>query len=140
MTFLLDTNVVSETVKPRPAPRLLEWFDAQLAPDLYISVVTLGEVVHGARRLRDRRRRRSYETWIQRELLRDFEGRVLPFDAEAATIWGDLLAVGDRSGLSLPAVDAQIAAIARRHRMTVVTRNVRDFSLMGVPQLNPWSR
>ena len=140
MTFLLDTNVVSETVKPRPAPRLLEWFDAQLAPDLYISVVTLGEVVRGARRLRDRRRRRSYETWIQRELLRDFEGRVLPFDAEAATIWGDLLAVGDRSGLSLPAVDAQMAAIARRHRMTVVTRNVRDFSLMGVPLLNPWSR
>ena len=139
MTFLLDTNVVSETVKPRPAPRLLEWFDAQLAPDLYISVVTLGEVVHGARRLRDRRRRRSYETWIQRELLRDFEGRVLPFDAEAATIWGDLLAVGDRSGLSLPAIDAQIAAIARRHRMTVVTRNVRDFSLMDVPLLNPWS-
>lgn len=139
MTFLLDTNVVSETVKPRPEPRLVEWFAGQLAPDLYISAVTLGELVHGARRLPDGRRRRSYESWIQRELLRDFEGRVLPFDAEAATIWGDLLAVGDRSGLSLPAVDAQIAAIARRHRMTVVTRNVRDFSLMDVPLLNPWS-
>ena len=139
MTFLLDTNVVSETVKPRPEQRVIDWFAGQLATDLYISAITLGEIVHGARKLRDEGRRRSYEAWIRGELLRDFEGRILPFDAEAATIWGEMLAAGDHAGLPLPAVDAQIAAVARRHGMTVVTRNVRDFSLMNVPLLNPWS-
>ena len=139
MTFLLDTNVVSETVKPRPARPVDDWLAGCLATDLYLSAITLGEIVRGARRLRDEGRRRAYEVWIERQLLRDFRGRILPFDVEAATIWGEILAAGDRAGLTLPAVDAQIAALARRHGMTVVTRNVRDFSLMNVTLLNPWS-
>ena len=79
------------------------------------------------------------ETWIRNDLARQFRGRILPFDTEAAVIWGDLLAAGDRAGLPFPVVDAQIAAVARRHGMTVVTRNVRDFKLLNVPLLDPWS-
>lgn len=139
MTFLLDTNVVSETIKPKPEQRVINWFAGRLATDLYISAITLGEIVRGARRLRDEGRRRFFEAWIRRQLLRNFKGRILPFDAEAATIWGEMLATGDRAGLPLQVVDAQIAAVARRHGMTVVTRNVRDFSLMNVPLVNPWS-
>ena len=139
MTFLLDTNVLSETVKPRPAQQVVDWLAGRLATDLYLSVITVGEIVRGARRLRDEAMRRAYEAWIERQLKGDFKGRILPFDAEAATIWGEMLADGDRAGLPLPVVDAQIAAVARRHGMTVVTRNVRDFSLMNVPLLNPWS-
>ena len=139
MTYLLDTNVISETMKPRPEPRVAVWFAEQRAGDLYLSAITFGELVRGARKHRDEGRRQVYETWIRDDLAKQFKGRVLPFDAEAAVIWGDLLAAGDRSGLPLPVVDAQIAAVARRHGMTVVTRNVRDFSLMSVPLLDPWS-
>ncbi len=139
MTFLLDTNVLSETFKPRPAQQVVDWLAGRLATDLYLSVITVGEIVRGARRLRDEARRRAYAAWIERQLMGDFKGRILPFDAEAATIWGEMLAAGDKAGLPLPVVDAQIAAVARRHGMTVVTRNVRDFSLMNVPMLNPWS-
>lgn len=138
MTYLLDTNVVSEGMKARPEPRVVVWFLEHRAADVYFSALTLGELVRGARKHPDEGRRRVLETWIRDDLARQFRGRILPFDKEAAVIWGDLLAAGDQAGLRLPAVDAQIAAVARRHGMTVVTRNVRDFSLMNVPVLNPW--
>ncbi len=140
MTYLLDTNVVSESMKARPEPRVTVWFLEHRAADVYLSALTFGELVRGARKHPDEGRRHVLETWIRNDLARQFRGRILPFDAEAAVIWGDLLAAGDRAGLRLPAVDAQIAAVARRHGMTVVTRNVRDFSLMNVPLLNPWSQ
>ncbi len=140
MTYLLDTNVVSESMKARPEPRVTVWFLEHRAADVYLSVLTLGELVRGARKHPDEGRRHVLETWIRNDLARQFKGRILPFDAEAAMIWGDLLAAGDRSGLPLPVVDAQIAAVARRHGMTVVTRNVRDFKLLNVPLLDPWSQ
>ncbi|MXW00764.1 MAG: type II toxin-antitoxin system VapC family toxin [Holophagales bacterium] len=139
MTYLLDTNVVSEGMKTRPEPRVVAWFLEHRAAEVYMSTLTLGELVRGARKHPDEGKRRVLETWIRDDLARQFKGRILPFDAEAAVMWGDLLAAGDQAGLRLPAVDAQIAAVARRHGMTVVTRNVRDFSLMNVPLLNPWS-
>ncbi len=139
MTYLLDTNVVSESMKARPEPRVTVWFLEHRAADVYLSVLTLGELVRGARKHPDEGRRHVLETWIRNDLARQFRGRILPFDTEAAVIWGDLLAAGDRAGLPLPVVDAQIAAVARRHGMTVVTRNVRDFKLLNVPLLDPWS-
>lgn len=139
MTYLLDTNVVSEGMKARPEPRVVAWILEHRAADLYLSALTLGELVRGARKHPDESRRRVFETWIRDEVSRQFKGRILPFDAEAAVIWGEMLAAGDHAGLPLPAVDAQIAAVARRHGMTVVTRNVRDFSLMNVPLLDPWT-
>ena len=111
MAFLLDTNVISETFKPRPAARVIAWFSYQRSDDLFLASMSLGELVRG---------------------------RILPFDQEAAMIWGEIMGDGDRTGRPKPTGDAQIAAVARRHHLTLVTRNTRDFTGMDVALLDPW--
>lgn len=138
--FLLDTNVVSETVRPRPEPRVLAWLKGRAPEELYLSAVVFGELARGARGTRDAARRRAYERWIRRDLARRFDGRILPFDKDAAEIWGEIMGEGDRAGRPRPAMDAQIAAIARRHDLTLATRNIRDFEGMGARLFDPWSR
>ena len=138
--FLIDTNVISETVKPRPEPRVLAWFESRSPGELFLTAITFGELVRGARKLEKAGRRRGYERWIRRDLARQFEGRILPFDREAGAIWGEIMAEADRIGRPRPAVDAQIVAIARRHGLTLVTRNLRDFEETEVPILDPWAR
>ena len=138
--FLIDTNVISETVKPRPEARVLAWFEDRSPSELFLAAITFGELVRGARKLENADRRRRYERWIRHDLARQFEGRILPFDREAAAIWGEIMAGGDRAGRPRPAVDAQIAAIARRHELTLVTRNLRDFEATEVPLFDPWAR
>lgn len=138
--FLIDTNVISETVKPRPEPRVLAWFESQIPSELFLTAITFGELVRGTRKLENAGRRRGYERWIRHDLARQFEGRILPFDQDAAAIWGEILGEADRIGRPRPAVDAQIAAIARRHGLTLVTRNLRDFETIEVPILDPWAR
>ena len=86
MTYLLDTNVVSESMKARPEPRVTVWFLEHRAADVYLSVLTLGELVRGARKHPDEGRRHVLETWIRNDLARQFRGRILPFDTEAAVI------------------------------------------------------
>ena len=135
---LLDTNVISETVKKQPAPAVLTWFEGQSPADLYLSAMTLGELIRGARRLRDSARRERLETWINIELIHQFDGRILPFDRMAAVIWGEIMGDGDRSGQTRPAADAQIAAIARRYDLPLATRNGKDFAGMGVALVDPW--
>ena len=138
MAFLIDTNVVSETLKPRPAAAVVEWMGGQSVSDLFLSSVTLGELMRGARRLRDEVRGKRIERWVRRDLASQFRDRVLPFDAEAAVLWGEIMGDGDRSGKVKEMADAQIAAIARRHGLTLVTRNVDDFAGMSVAMLDPW--
>ena len=137
--FLVDTNVVGETFRPRPAAAVIEWIGDQSIGDLFLSSISLGELVRGARRLRDGVRRRRIETWIRRDLAGQFRGRVLPFDAEAAVVWGEIMGDGERIGRVRSMADAQIAAVARRHALTVVTRNVDDFAGMSVALLDPWT-
>ena len=139
MSFLLDTNIVSETVRRRPEPRVLSWLGAQLASDLFLASVTIGELVRGARRVSDPARQRLYQRWIEDDLVRQFEGRVLPFDLGAARLWGEMMGDGDRIDQPRSAADTQIAAIARLHDLTLVTRNVSDFRAFEVRLLNPWA-
>jgi len=139
MAFLLDTNVISETVKPRSEVRVLSWLSKQTADDLFLASLTIGELVRGAHRLQDGKRRGVYERWIENDLANQFKDRILPFDRGAAVIWGEIMGDGDRTGRTRPAADAQIAAVARRHSLTLATRNVRDFQAMGVMLFNPWS-
>ncbi len=139
MAFLLDTNVISETVKPRSEVRVLSWLSKQTADDLFLASLTIGELVRGAHRLQDGKRRGVYERWIENDLANQFKDRILPFDRGAAVIWGEIMGDGDRTGRTRPAADAQIAAVARRHSLTLATRNVGDFQAMGVMLFNPWS-
>lgn len=139
MAYLIDTNVVSETLKPRPEPLVIEWVGGQIPNDLFLSSISLGELVRGARRVRDKAKRERFEIWINRDLSAQFRGRILPFDHRSAVIWGEIMGDGDRTGRPKPMADAQIAAVALAHDLTLVTRNIGDFAGMGMALFNPWA-
>ena len=138
MALLLDTNVVSETVRPKPEKMVLDWIEAQIPTDLFLAAQTIGELVRGARKVREQERRERFERWIEQDLARQFDGRVLPFDGRTATIWGRLMGDGDRAGRPPAAADAQIAAVAIQHELILVTRNVKDFGNFDIHLLDPW--
>ncbi len=138
MAFLLDTNIVSETIRPRPRQAVLDWIEARNPSDLFLAAQTVGELVRGARKVKEQDRRERFERWIEQDLAGQFEGRILPFDGRAAAIWGRLMGDGDRAGRRPAAADAQIAAVAILHELILVTRNVRDFTRLDVQLLNPW--
>ena len=139
MGFLLDTNVLSETTRPRPNHSVVEWIESRAPGDLFLSVLTLGELVRGMRKLKESSRRTQLERWIAQDLSQQFEGRILVFDSSAAVIWGQLMGDGDRQGRTPAAADAQIAALAIRHKMILVTRNEKDFTHFDdLKLLNPW--
>lgn len=137
--FLLDTNVLSEIVKPRPEPRVMAWIAVQPPNALHIAAQTLAELKRGACKALDAKRRAFLEQWIADIVARQFHDRILPFDHEAALIWGRLMGAADRAGRPAAAQDAQIGAVALRHSLVVVTRNARDFTGFGAPLLNPWT-
>ena len=138
MAFLIDTNIVSETVRPKPEPRVLAWVERRSPAELFLASITIGELMRGARKIKEEARRTTYERWIENDLSEQFEGRILPFDDKTARIWGRLMGDGDRKGLTPAAADAQIAAIAMGHGLVLVTRNVRDFENFDLEIANPW--
>ena len=140
MAFLIDTNVISETLKPRPSVRVITWLSGQRSNDLFLASMSLGELVRGAHRVKDKAKGERFKRWIERDLAAQFQGRILPFDQEAAVIWGEIMGDGDRTGRPKPMADAQVAAVARRHGLTLVTRNTRDFTDMSVALIDPWER
>ncbi len=110
----------------------------QAVGDLYLSAITLGELVRGVVRMPEGRRRRMLHRWVDEELPDEFQGRVLPFDDATAVIWGELMGQGDRRGRRPPVIDGQIAATAVRHGLVVATRNIIDFRALNVAVVNPW--
>ncbi len=136
--FLLDTNVVSELVRPAPHRRVVDWVKKHRPADLFLSAVTLGELVRGVVRLPAGSRRQALESWVAESLPGQFAGRILPFDQQVAVIWGELMGAADRAGGPRSAADAQIAATAMRHDLILVTRNTADFQDLKVIVLNPW--
>lgn len=135
MSYLLDTCVLSEVVKPRPNADLVAWVDS-IPPDaLYISALTIGEIRKGFEISAAGRQRDRIGIWLEVDLPAWFEDRVLPIDAAVADRWGRLVA---RSRRTLPAIDALLAATALHHRLSIVTRNVADFVGTDVPVINPW--
>ena len=136
MTYLLDTNVLSETRKRQPEPGVANWIAATPSDRLHVSVLTLGEIEQGIARVRgrgDRNQASALERWL-RDVQAGFEDRVLPVTLPVAAAWGR-----QQYARPLPVIDALIAATARVHALTVVTRNVKDFELAGVPVLNPFA-
>jgi len=138
MSFLLDTNAVSEWVKPRPNPGLIGWMESTDEDRVFISVVTLAELRYGVERLAAGARRRRLEEWLGRELPLRFEGRMLQVDANVAEAWGKMVARSEATGRPIGAMDAFLAATAEVHHLTPVTRNVSDFRVLKAV-LNPWT-
>jgi toxin FitB len=139
VSYLIDTNVLSELRRKQPDSQVALWFTQRAAQSLFLSVLTLGEIRKGIERLGaaelDAARRRSLGDWLEQELPTFFLGRLLAVDAGVADRWGRLQAV---VGRPVPAVDSLLAATALQHNLTLVTRNVKDFADMGVELINPW--
>lgn len=136
--FLLDTNCVSELIRPRPDRRVMEWTDAANEASLYLSVLTLGEIRKGLATLPQGTRRTRLESWLEVDLKARFHGRILPIDDAVADRWGLLTAEAKGKGRTLPVIDGLLAATALHHNLTVVSRNVSDFARARVLVLNPW--
>ena len=130
--ILLDTNVVSEVMKTRPAEAVVTWLNGQNSEKLYVSSITIGEIACGPRILPAGKRRSGLRERFERFVAVAFDQRVLAYDESAARIYGDLM--GDRKELGLPmsVPDGQIAAIARLNHLALATRNVLDFEHCGI--------
>jgi predicted nucleic acid-binding protein len=136
--FLLDTNCVSELVRPRPEPRVLRWMEAVDEDLLYLSVMTFGEIRKGVAGLPQGRRRTQLEVWLEVELKARFAGKIVPVDDAVADRWGMLAAETKRRGKTLSVVDALLAATALHHNLTLVSRNLKHFEGFHLLVLNPW--
>jgi toxin FitB len=136
VSYLIDTNVLSELRRQAPSARVVHWFAQRPAGTLYLSVLTLGEIRKGIETLPDSIRRLSLLDWLETSLPAFFAGRILPIDAAVAERWGRMVA---QAGRPLPAIDSLLAATAEQHGLTLVTRNVRDVKGLAVQVINPWT-
>ncbi len=137
--IILDTNVVSEGLKPLPSGTVLGWLAAQIPSEVFTTTITLAEVLYGVEALPQGKRRTRLFGAIERIFALDFAGRILPFDEDAARMFAIIVASRDAAGRPIPPLDAMIAAIARTHRATVATRNTADFEDCGIPLIDPWN-
>ena len=138
--FLLDTNIISELVKPKPEANVTEWVENTDESLLYLSVLTLGEIRRGIAALPESRRRATLEAWLDKDLRARFEGRIMVIDQEVADRWGLLTAAARNSGIVLPVIDGLLAATALEHNLTLVTRDTGQIPSMGVAVFNPWEK
>lgn len=136
--FLLDTNVLSALMTAQPPPEIAAWTSAQPFDLLFTAAVCQAEILAGIAILPKGRRRSELETAARAMFIEDFDGRVLPFDTTAAEGYADIFAIRRRTGRPVATIDVMIAAIARVHGASVVTRNVADFEACGVPIVDPW--
>lgn len=133
MKYLLDTNVVSETIKSRPDPHVQKWFQEVPSNALYISVLTLGEIRKGIEKLPSTDKKQHLNSWVHHHMIPWFGTHILPVTQEVADKWGYLLSLK-----TLPAIDSLLAATALVHNLTMVTRNTQDFNIQGLEVVNPW--
>jgi predicted nucleic acid-binding protein len=138
VSFLLDTNVVSEWVRPRPDENVVAWLAEVDEEQVFMSVVSFAELRRGVDLLPAGRRRDRLEDWVAGDLAERFDGRVLDVDRRVADAWGRITARSQRAGHALGSMDAFFAATAESHELTLITRNVRDFDGVGIPLHNPW--
>jgi toxin FitB len=138
VNFLLDTNVISEWVRPQPDRNVIAW-TAELDEDrAFISVISFAEIRRGIEMLPNGRRRERLAAWLAEDLPARFEQRVLDIDLRVAETWGTLKARGQKIGLTIGSMDAFIAATARAHGLSLATRNIKDFQRLGLSLLDPW--
>ena len=138
MSYLIDTCVISELVRPKPDVAVLDWFANTPDEALFLSALTLGEIRKGVEKLtstEDTQRREKLRLWLEHDLRDWFGPRILSIGPDVADHWGRLLA---QAGRPVPAIDSLLAATALHHDLRLVTRNSRDFDYAGLEVVNPW--
>lgn len=139
MSWLLDTCVVSELIRPRPKASVVSWVLAHDESNLFLSVITIGELEKGIAKLPSSAKRTTLEHWVRHELADRFRGRLLAIDVGVATHWGRIAGGSEVRGQPLPVIDSLIAATGLRHDLTVVTRNTTDMERCGARCYDPWA-
>jgi len=138
MKFLLDTNIISELLKPNPNPLVIRWINRYEQVDLFISVLTLGEIRKGIDKLVYSKRKLNLAIWFENDVLRKFESNILNIDLAISLRWGYIKAVNEMNGIKLPVIDSLIACTAIEHNLILATRNTKDFFNTGCNLFNPW--
>lgn len=137
--IVLDTNVLSETLRSAPDPRVIEWFRAQRRAALFTTTITRAEILYGVERLEDGSRKRALSAAVQAVFEEDFAGRLLGFDSDAADMYAAIAVSRRNAGKQISQFDAMIAAVARSAGATLATRNIKDFVDCGIPVIDPWA-
>lgn len=137
--IILDTNVVSELMKPTPADRVVRFVASQTATSLYTTSITYAEILHGILSLPAGKRRKNFEQAAEMMFDEDFAGRILPFGSDGAFFYAEVATERQRRGRPISQFDAQIAAIARATGAGLATRNVSDFDHCGIKVVDPWT-
>lgn len=138
MNYLLDTCVLSEYTKKQPTQRVVDWVASNSEATLFLSALSIGEIVRGVELMPESHRKAALFAWLNKDLLSRFGERLLPIDADVMLIWGSLAARLEKSGHKLPFADSLIAATALNHNLVLVTRNEADYINSGVQMINPW--
>lgn len=136
--ILVDTNVISEMMKPTPLAKVVSWIDQQQAAHLFITTISIAEIAYGIRVLPEGSRRNALEEAFNKALSEAFKHRILPFEESAAHLYGKIMSRRKEMGRPLSILDGQIAAIARAHNLTIATRNIRDFVECELELINPF--
>jgi len=136
--WLLDTCVISELAAKKPNARVVEWIDSVESEQVYLTVITVGEIRKGIEKLPDSKKRQSLHAWLAEDLLFRFQGRIVPIDIDIVLAWGVLTGRLESEGRKMGAIDALIAATALTGDFVLVTRNGKDFIHTGARLFDPW--
>jgi len=138
MSFLIDTCCISELTKKHPDRNVMSWFSSHDETEMYVSVITFGELIKGVEKLTESKKKVELNQWINNDLKQRFRNRILDISMTEVKKWGEILAECENKGTPIPAIHALIAATARVHDLAVVTRNIKDMQPTGVLTVNPW--
>jgi predicted nucleic acid-binding protein len=138
MNYLLDTCVLSEFTRRKPEQKVVHWVDSIDEDKLFLSVITIGEIQHGIVRLPESHRKTDLLVWLNNELIKRFDQRIIPLDTPMMLLWGNLTAQMESTGQPMAVMDSLIIATALQNNLIVATRNVSDFRPCGVQVINPW--
>jgi predicted nucleic acid-binding protein len=138
MKYLLDTCVISEIIKPKADKNVISWMQNQDEESLYLSVLTFGEIEKGIEKSPDEAKKRKLQLWVEEDLKKRFEGRIVPINLDISVKWGAIQGTAELQGKPMPAIDGLIAVSGLVHNYIVVTRNVSDMEQSTVELLNPW--
>ena len=138
MKYLLNTCAISELVAKQPNPKVVEYIDSIDPDDVYLSVITIGEISKGIKKLPKSKRKEELETWLNEDLLVRFDEKIIPLDTDVLLEWGSLTARLEATGKTLPAMDSLIAATVLARQLVLITRNTVDFDATGIEIVNPW--